>query len=75
MAVKENSITESVNGDLDHKSSAALEARIEKLEDELRLERKASKRLARRDKREEQLKPYQVELLKLQRHLEPTTRR
>ncbi|MGI9611532.1 MAG: polyphosphate kinase 2 [Acidimicrobiales bacterium] len=50
-------------------------SRIEALEETLRKERKAGKRLARRDRREEQLKPYQVELLKLQRHLEAHDKR
>jgi polyphosphate kinase 2 len=50
-------------------------SRIEALEEALRKERKAGKRLARRDRREEQLKPYQVELLKLQRHLEAHDKR
>ena len=50
-------------------------SRIEMLEEELRKERKTGKRLARRDRREEQLKPYQVELLKLQRHLEAHDKR
>jgi len=43
---------------------------IEQLEAELEAERQKVKQLQRRSARESQLEPYQVELLKLQRHLE-----
>ncbi len=45
-------------------------AEIEKLRAEIADKDREYGRLARRDRREEELKPYQVELLKLQRHLE-----
>ncbi len=44
--------------------------RIARLERELRAERKKVRRLRKRDGRERELEPFQVELLKLQRHLE-----
>ncbi len=44
--------------------------RIARLESDLRAERRKVRRLRKRDERERELEPYQVELLKLQRHLE-----
>ncbi len=70
MAVDRESRATFANGTPDGVVTAAPEARIAQLEEELRRERKESKRLARREAREDELKPYQVELLKLQRHLE-----
>ncbi|MCP3990036.1 MAG: polyphosphate kinase 2 [Actinomycetia bacterium] len=45
---------------------------VQTLQEQLEEERNRADRLERRDDREELLKPYQVELLKLQRHLEAT---
>ena len=75
MAIDENVVAESVNGAADPDVVAALEAKIEELESTLRRQRKAAKRLVRRESREDELKPYQVELLKLQRHLEAHDKR
>ena len=75
MAVDREPHTTAANGTPDGVGAAALEARISQLEKELRRERKESKRLARREAREDELKPYQVELLKLQRHLEQHNKR
>ena len=47
-----------------------LTAKVERLERELRAERKKSRDLRRKDRDARELQPYQVELLKLQRHLE-----
>lgn len=75
MATNRDSTLKSMNGDQDPKAAVLLEKRVEKLEKTLRQERKAHKRLARRQIQEDQLKPYQVELLKLQRHLEVHNKR
>ena len=75
MAVDEEAVAESVNGAANPDVVAALEAKIEDLESTLRRQRKAAKRLVRRESREDELKPYQVELLKLQRHLEAHDKR
>lgn len=50
--------------------SKAIADRIAPLERQLRAEKKKARRLRKRDKRVRELEPYQVELLKLQRHLE-----
>jgi polyphosphate kinase 2 len=78
MSVDEERIADSMNGDASPDTVAALESKIESLEKALRTQRKKAKKgkkLARRDAREEELKPYQVELLKLQRHLEEHDKR
>ena len=62
-------------GDLAGKSRSELATMVEGLQHDLRTERKRSKAMERRASREEQLKPYQVELLKLQRHLEVHNKR
>ncbi len=53
------------NGAMSHNDQ-----QIRRLKSDVEAERKASKRLRRRDKRDKELEGYQVELLKLQAHLE-----
>ncbi len=53
-------------------AEAPLRGRIEQLEEELKTERGRRSRLRRKERQERELAPYQVELLKLQRHLEAT---
>jgi polyphosphate kinase 2 len=72
---KKDRILQSTNGDGSSNTVAALESKIEGLQEALRRQRKAGKKLARREAREDELKPYQVELLKLQRHLEEHDKR
>ncbi len=68
------------DGDTDHDElsvlpRADLEQLVRSLRDEVRAERKRANQRARRESQEEQLKPFQVELLKLQRHLEAHSKR
>jgi len=72
---KKDRILQSTNGDGSSNTVAALESNIAGLQEALRRQRKAGKKLARREAREDELKPYQVELLKLQRHLEEHDKR
>ena len=66
---------DSATDELAAKSTAELVEVVRCLQNELETTRKRTERLERRESREEQLKPYQVELLKLQRHLEVNNKR
>ncbi len=59
----------------DEMSRAELEDEVKQLRADVAKERGRSKKLRKRDRRERELQPYQVELLKLQRHLESSGRR
>ncbi len=59
----------------DEMSRAELEDEVAQLRSGVNKERRRSKKLRKRDDRERELQPYQVELLKLQRHLESSGRR
>ncbi len=54
----------------DDTAVAAAPDEVESLRRQVEIERAKSRKLKRRESRERQLQPYQVELLKLQRHLE-----
>jgi len=56
-------------------STSRLEHRVRKLERQLLKERERNAKLRSRNERENELQPYQVELLKLQRHLELHSKR
>ena len=62
--------SESVGG-----SDETATAELARLRSEIQRKDRQYRKLAKRAEREESLKPYQVELLKLQRHLEQTDRR
>ena len=56
-------------------SKPDLATEVKQLRREIKERDRAYRKLVKRDRREEKLKPYQVELLKLQRHLENTDKR
>ncbi|MFZ2549059.1 MAG: polyphosphate kinase 2, partial [Candidatus Microthrix subdominans] len=59
------------SADASHKAVAE----VDRLRNEIKRKNRQHRKLVKRDRREEDLKPYQVELLKLQRHLEHTDQR
>ncbi len=69
---KKKSKADKDNGGKPAKDSSAGSdaAKIRSLKDQLAAERKRAQKLIRRDRKERELQPYQVELLKLQKHLE-----
>ena len=56
-------------------SQDAVVSEVDRLRNEIKRTNRQHRKLVKRDRREEDLKPYQVELLKLQRHLEHTDQR
>lgn len=66
---------DAVLGGPETESKSPLEQRIELLETELAVTKKQAGKLIRRDAHEQFIQPYQVELLKLQRHLEVHSKR
>jgi polyphosphate kinase 2 (PPK2 family) len=54
-------------------SQDAVVSEVDRLRNEIKRTNRQHRKLVKRDRREEDLKPYQVELLKLQRHLEEHT--
>ena len=70
--------TTTTDGNVGDPGAAALEdpvAEVERLRGEIERKDRQYRKLVKRDRHEERLKPYQVELLKLQRHLEHTDKR
>ena len=70
-----NRAHDSHSDELRDRSKPELVEMVRSLQAELKATRKRAEQLERRDSREESLKPYQVELLKLQRHLEVHNKR
>ena len=56
-------------------SQDAVVSEVDRLRNEIKRTNRQHRKLVKRDRREEDLKPYQVELLKLQSHLEHTDKR
>ena len=70
--------TTTTDGSVGEPGAAAPEdpvAEVDRLRKEIKRKDRQYRKLVKRDRHEEGLKPYQVELLKLQRHLEQTDKR
>lgn len=70
MNTKRDTDLDKITKGLDGRSKSELRAMVRLLDAGLKAEKARATKLKRRDRHERELQPYQVELLKLQRHLE-----